>query len=88
VPAIGDTVKGDEASAWFGIAGPKGMPRQAVELINKLTNEALKDPQILVRLKQLGGINMGGTPEDFGKVIVSETEKWAKVVKAANLSVE
>jgi tripartite-type tricarboxylate transporter receptor subunit TctC len=88
VPAIGDTVKGYEASAWFGIAGPKGMPRQAVELINKLTNEALKDPQILVRLKQLGGINMGGTPEDFGKVIVSETEKWAKVVKAANLSVE
>ena len=88
VPAIGDTVKGYEASAWFGIGGPKGMPREAIDLINKLTNEALKDPQILERLKQLGGINMGGTPEDFGKVIVAETDKWAKVVKAANLSVE
>jgi len=88
VPTIGDTVKGYEASAWFGIAGPKGMSREAVQLINRLTNEALKDPDILARLKQLGGINMGGTPEDFGKVIVSETDKWAKVVKAAKLSVE
>ncbi|HWM82613.1 MAG TPA: tripartite tricarboxylate transporter substrate binding protein [Pseudolabrys sp.] len=88
VPTIGDTVKGYEASAWFGIAGPKGMPRAAVELINRLTNEALKDPDIVARLKQLGGINMGGTPEDFGKVIVGETDKWAKVVKAANLSVD
>lgn len=88
VPPIGDTVKGYEASAWFGIAGPKGMPKEAVDLINKLTNEALKDPEIVARLKQLGGINLPGTPEDFGKVIVEETDKWAKVVKAANLSVE
>jgi tripartite-type tricarboxylate transporter receptor subunit TctC len=88
VPPIGDTVKGYEASAWFGIAGPKGMPKEAVNLINKLTNEALKDPEIVARLKQLGGINLAGTPEDFGKVIAEETDKWAKVVKAANLSVE
>ena len=88
VPPIGDTVKGYEASAWFGIAGPKGMPKEAVNLINKLTNEALKDTEIVARLKQLGGINLAGTPEDFGKVIAEETDKWAKVVKAANLSVE
>lgn len=88
VPVLGDTVKGYEASAWFGIAAPKGTPREVINTINRLTNEALKDPVMVAKLKQLGGIIMPGTPEDFGKVIASETEKWAKVVKAANLSVE
>jgi hypothetical protein len=51
-------------------------------------NEALKDPAILKKLSDLGGLPLPGTPEDFGKVVASETDKWAKVVHAANLSVE
>ena len=57
-------------------------------MLNKATNEALKDPALLAKLKDMGGILIGGTPEDFGKVIVSETEKWEKVVRGANLSVD
>jgi tripartite-type tricarboxylate transporter receptor subunit TctC len=88
VPPLGDTVKGYEASAWFGIAAPKGTPREVIDILNKATNEAMKDPSILAKLKEMGGILMSGTPEDFGKVIVSETEKWEKVVRGANLSVD
>jgi tripartite-type tricarboxylate transporter receptor subunit TctC len=51
-------------------------------------NEALKDPAMLKKLGELGGIPIGGTPEDFGKVVADETAKWEKVVHAANLSIE
>lgn len=88
LPTVGDTVKGYEASAWFGIGAPKGTPRDVIDVLNKATNEAMKDPAILAKLKEMGGILIGGTPEDFGKVIVSETEKWEKVVRGANLSVD
>jgi tripartite-type tricarboxylate transporter receptor subunit TctC len=88
VPTLGETVKGYEASAWFGIAAPKGTPREVIDILNKATNEAMQDPALLAKLKQMGGILIGGTPEDFGKVIVSETEKWEKVVRGANLSVD
>ncbi len=88
VPTVGETVPGYEASAWFGVAAPKGTPREVIDILNKLTQEALKDPDMAAKLKQLGGVPLAGTPEDFGKVIVSETEKWEKVVRAANLSVE
>ena len=88
VPTVGDTVKGYEASAFFGIGAPHGTPKEIVDLVNKHVNEALKDPKMLARLKDLGGIPMPGSAADFGKVIVSETAKWEKVVHAANLSIE
>jgi len=88
VPTVGETVKGYEASAWFGIGAPKGTPREVVDILNKATNEAMKDPAILAKLKEMGGILIGGTPEDFAKVVASETEKWEKVVRGANLSVD
>jgi tripartite-type tricarboxylate transporter receptor subunit TctC len=88
VPTVGDTVPGYEASAFFGIGAPKDTPKEIIALVNKHVNEALKDPAILKKLSDLGGLPLPGTPEDFGKVIASETDKWAKVVHAANLSVE
>ncbi len=88
VPTVADTVKGYEASAWFGVGAPKGTPRAIVELLNREINAAMKDPKLLAQLKQMGGILIAGTPEDFGKVIAAETAKWEKVVKAANLSME
>jgi tripartite-type tricarboxylate transporter receptor subunit TctC len=80
LPTVGETVKGYEATAWFGIGMPKGTPREVIDKVNAETNRALSDPGMLKRLSELGGRPIKGTPEDFGKVIKSETDKWAKVV--------
>jgi tripartite-type tricarboxylate transporter receptor subunit TctC len=88
VPVVADTVQGFEASAWFGIGAPKGTPANIVEKINKSVNAALADPKMKVRLADLGGIPMGGTPADFGKVMASETAKWEKAVKFSGASIE
>jgi tripartite-type tricarboxylate transporter receptor subunit TctC len=88
VPTVGETVKGYEASAFFGLGAPKGTPKEIVDLINKHINAALKDPSMLAKLKDLGGIPMPGSAAEFGKVVADETAKWEKVVQAANLSVE
>jgi len=89
VPTVGETVPGYEASAWFGMGAPKGTPRAIIEKLNKGVNAALVDPKVKARLAELGGDTLlPGTPEDFGKVIAEETDKWAKVVKAAGVTVE
>ena len=88
VPTVADTVPGYEASAWFGVAVPKGTPRPVIDKLNKTVNEALADPAMQGKLAQLGGTLIPGTPEDFGKVIASETDKWAKVVKATGATAE
>jgi tripartite-type tricarboxylate transporter receptor subunit TctC len=88
VPTVGDTVSGYEATAWFGVGMPKGAPREAIDRINAEVNRALADPKMRERLAALGGAPIGGTPEDFGKVIASETEKWAKVVAASGATVD
>ena len=88
VPTVAETVPGYEASAFFGFGVPHGTPKEVVELLNKEINLALKDEKIRARLKDLGGIAIPGTPEDFGKLVAGETTKWEKVVRAANLSIE
>jgi tripartite-type tricarboxylate transporter receptor subunit TctC len=88
VPAVGETVPGYEASVFYGVAGPKGIPVDVVEILNKTFNEALADPRIQKRMADLGGEVTPMTPGQFGKLVSDETEKWAKVVKAANLSIE
>jgi tripartite-type tricarboxylate transporter receptor subunit TctC len=86
VPTVAETVPGYEASAWFGMGVPKGTPRAVVDKLNKEVNAALADPKIKARLAELGGIPIeGSTPDDFGKVITHETDKWAKVIKSANV---
>lgn len=88
VPTVAETVPGYEASAFFGIGVPHGTPKEIVDLINKHVNDALKDPKMLAKLKDLGGIPMPGSAADFGKIVAAETAKWEKVVHAANLSIE
>ncbi|MGB8577337.1 MAG: tripartite tricarboxylate transporter substrate-binding protein, partial [Pseudolabrys sp.] len=66
---------------------PKGTPKEIVDLLNKEINLALNDPGIQAKLRELGGITIGGSPADFGKLVADETAKWEKVVSAANLSV-
>jgi tripartite-type tricarboxylate transporter receptor subunit TctC len=88
VPTIGETVPGYEASVWYGISGPKGMPPEVVETLNKAVKAALADPKMQERVAQLGGTPMPMSAEEFGKLLVDETAKWAKVVKFANISVE
>jgi tripartite-type tricarboxylate transporter receptor subunit TctC len=88
VPTVAETVPGYEASAWFGMGAPKDTPPEIIAVLNKAINEALADPNMKARLADLGGAPMGGTAADFGKIIVSETEKWRKVVEFAGASVD
>jgi tripartite-type tricarboxylate transporter receptor subunit TctC len=88
VPTVAETVPGYEASAWFGMAVPKGTPRDIIDKLNKTVNEALADPGTQGKLAELGGTLIPGTPEDFGKLIAGETEKWSKVVKATGATAE
>jgi tripartite-type tricarboxylate transporter receptor subunit TctC len=80
VPTIGETVPGYEASVWYGIAAPKGTPAEIVEKLNHAVNAVLADPKLQARLTELGGEPMPMTPAEFAKLVVEETEKWAKVV--------
>jgi tripartite-type tricarboxylate transporter receptor subunit TctC len=88
VPTVAETVPGYEAVAFFGFGATHGTPKEIVDLLNKEINEALKDPTVQGRLKDLGGIPVPGSPGDFGEFLTNETAKWEKVVHAANLSIE
>ncbi len=81
VPVVADFVPGYEASAWFGLGAPKGTPKEIIDKLNAEINAALNDPKTRAKLADLGGAMMEGSADDFGKIIVEETEKWAKVVK-------
>jgi tripartite-type tricarboxylate transporter receptor subunit TctC len=88
LPTLGDFVPGYEASAWFGVAAPRGTSTEIIDKLNREINEGLVDPKFKTRLADLGGTVLPGTPADFGKLIAAETEKWGKVVKFANLRPE
>jgi tripartite-type tricarboxylate transporter receptor subunit TctC len=88
IPAISETVKDFEASVWYGIAAPKGVPPAIVEKLNKAVNAALADPAMVKRFGELGAVVMPMTPAEFGKLVESETEKWRKVVEFAGVSVD
>jgi tripartite-type tricarboxylate transporter receptor subunit TctC len=88
VQAIAETVPGYEASALFGMGAPKKTPPEIIEKLNKEINAVLAEPAIKARLIDLGGAPLIGSPEDFGKMIVAETEKWEKVVKFAGVKID
>jgi tripartite-type tricarboxylate transporter receptor subunit TctC len=85
VPVIADVVPGYEVSNWFGFGMPRSTPADVIMTFNKAVNEAVADPKLKVRLADLGGILMPGSPADFGKLIAEETEKWGKVIRSANI---
>src|SRR5262245_55540003 len=88
VPAMDEFLPGYEASGWYGIAAPKATPREIVEKLNKEINAALADAKMKERLADLGCLVFAGSPADFEKFIVGETEKWGKVIRAANIKAE
>jgi tripartite-type tricarboxylate transporter receptor subunit TctC len=88
IPIMGDFVPGDEASAWLGFGAPKDTPAAIIGMLNREVNAGLADPAIKTRIADLGGTVLAISPVEFGKLITDETEKWAKVVKFANIRPE
>ena len=88
LPTVGDFVPGYETSAWQGIGAPKNTSAEIVEKLNKEINAGLADPKMKGRLADTGGTVLPGSPADFGKFIADETEKWAKVIRAAKIKPE
>src|SRR5216683_114167 len=88
IPAIAETVPGYEASVFYGMSAPRGTPPEIVEILNKAVGEALKDPKLVARLAEIGGVPKPMTPAGYGKLIADETEKWRKVVAFAGVSVD
>jgi tripartite-type tricarboxylate transporter receptor subunit TctC len=85
LPPVGDFVTGYEASTWYGLGAPANTPAEIVDKLHKEINAALSDPKIKARLADLGGTVLSGSPADFGRLIADETEKWGKVIHAANI---
>jgi tripartite-type tricarboxylate transporter receptor subunit TctC len=88
VPTVGEFLPGFEARGWYGVVVPKATPTEIVEKLNKEINAALADPNMKKRLTDLGAAVFAGSPADFGKFIAGEIEKWAKVIRAANIKPE
>jgi tripartite-type tricarboxylate transporter receptor subunit TctC len=81
IPTVGDFVSGFEASQWVGLCAPKNTPPEIIGKLNAEINTGLADPKLKIRLADLGGVALPGSPAEFGKLIADDTEKWAKVVK-------
>jgi tripartite-type tricarboxylate transporter receptor subunit TctC len=88
IPTVGEFLPGFEASSWNGLCGPKNTPPEIVGKLNKEIKAALVDPRIEARLVDLGFIVLTSSPAEFGRFMADETEKWGKVVRAANIKAE
>jgi tripartite-type tricarboxylate transporter receptor subunit TctC len=88
IPTVGEFVPGFEASNWYGVGIPKNTPAEIIDKLNKAINAGLADAKLNARLAELGGTAMIGSPADFGKLIADDTEKWGKVIRAANIKPE
>jgi tripartite-type tricarboxylate transporter receptor subunit TctC len=88
VPTVGDFVPGYEASGWYGLAAPKNTPAEIVARLNAEINAGLADPRMKGLFGDVGAAVLPGSPADFGKLLAEETEKWGKVIRAANIKAE
>ena len=88
IPSLSEFLPGYEADDWKGIGAPKDRPVEIIGRLNTEINAALADPKMKARLADLGGTPLPGSAADFGKFIAAETEKWGKVIRAANIKVE
>jgi tripartite-type tricarboxylate transporter receptor subunit TctC len=85
VPTVAETVPGFDASGWHGLTAPKSTPGEIIEAINKAANADLADAAFKTRLGDLGGIPMPMSAAEFGKFIADDIQKWAKVIKFADI---
>jgi tripartite-type tricarboxylate transporter receptor subunit TctC len=85
IPTVGEFVPGYEATQWFGIGAPDKIPADIIDKLNKEINSGLADPAVKAHLADLGGTPLSSSPADFSKLIADEIEKWAKVIKFANI---
>jgi tripartite-type tricarboxylate transporter receptor subunit TctC len=88
IPAMSESLPGYETSAFAGICAPKGTPVEIIEKLNIGINSAIADPKVLARLADLGGTPLVMSSTDFGKFVANDIEKWAKVIRAANIKME
>jgi tripartite-type tricarboxylate transporter receptor subunit TctC len=88
VPTIGEFVGGYDASAWYGLSAPRNTPTELIDALNGAINAGLRDPNMKARLSDLGVAVLPGLPTDFAGLISAETEKWAKVIRSANIKPE
>ena len=88
VPTLSEFIPGFEASQWIGLAAPKDAPPAVITRLNAEINAALADPKLKARFTELGFLGLPGSPEDFGKLIRDDTDKWAKVIQSANIKVD
>jgi tripartite-type tricarboxylate transporter receptor subunit TctC len=88
IPTVGDFIPGYEASSLVGLGAPKRTPVEIIDKLNREINAALDDPKLKARLIDLGGTLIAGSPADFGKLIAEDTEKWGKVIRAANIKAD
>jgi tripartite-type tricarboxylate transporter receptor subunit TctC len=88
LPAVAEFVAGYESTVWFGLMAPKGTPAEIVSRLNREINAGLTDPGLGGKIDALGGGIAAGSPEDFGKLIATETEKWGKVVRFAGIKAD
>jgi tripartite-type tricarboxylate transporter receptor subunit TctC len=88
LPTIGEFVPGYEVNTWNGLVAPKNTPPQITEQLYKEIDAVLADPEIVARFADVGSVPKSMTPSDFGKFIVEDTEKWRKIIQAANIRMD
>jgi tripartite-type tricarboxylate transporter receptor subunit TctC len=88
IPAMSEFVPGYEASTWYGVGAPKNTPAEIINNLNRAINAALADPKLIARLSNLGTTTLALSPYDFGRLIAQDTDKWRKVIRAANIKAE
>jgi tripartite-type tricarboxylate transporter receptor subunit TctC len=85
IPTVGEFIPGYEASGWQGVGAPKNTPPDLINKLNREINAGLADPAMKARLAEFTGVTLAGSPAEFGKLIAEDAEKWAKVIRAANI---
>jgi len=88
LPTVAEFVPGYESSGWFGFGAPSKTPAEIVDKLNQEINAGLADPKLRAQLTDLGGIILSGSQVDFSALITDETEKWGKVIRAANIKAD
>jgi len=88
LPSLGEFVPGYEISTWYGVGAPRGTPAEVIDKLSRDIDAVLADPKLKARFADLGDFPMPMTPAAFGKFIADETEKWGKVIRAANIKLE